>query len=67
MPLPEPSVDKLKRWQKELKPKKGYYIAKIHEGINPKTGFKYRRYTMFRLNPHTDIGWLDRATERLQI
>lgn len=67
MPLPEPHVDKLQRWQKELKPKKGYYIAKIHEGINPKTGFKYRRYTMFRLNPHTDIGWLDRATERLQI
>ena len=43
------------------------YIAKIHEGINPKTGYKYRRYTMFRLNAHTDIGWLDRATEKMQI
>lgn len=50
MPLPEPAVDKLRRWKKEVKPKKGYYIAKIHEGINPATGYKYRRYTMIRLN-----------------
>ena len=50
MPLPEPEVDKLVRWKKEPKPKKGYYIAKIHEGINPVTGYKYRRYTMIRLN-----------------
>lgn len=49
MPLPEPKVDKLQRWKKEPKPKKGYYIAKIHEGINPVTGYKYRRYTMIRL------------------
>lgn len=67
MPLPKPHADKLRRWQKEPKPKKGYYIAKIYEGINPKTGYKYRRYTMFRLNAHTDIGWLDRATEKMQI
>lgn len=46
MPLPEPDVDKLQRWKKEPKPKKGYVIVKIHEGINPATGFKYRRYTM---------------------
>lgn len=50
MPLPEPEVDKLRRWKKEVKPKKGYYIAKLHEGINPATGYKYRRYTMIRLN-----------------
>lgn len=50
MPLPEPKKDKLVRWKEEPKPKKGYYIAKIHEGINPVTGFKYRRYTMIRLN-----------------
>ena len=49
MPLPEPKVDKLLRWKPEPKPKKGYYIAKIVEGINPVTGFKYRRYTMIRL------------------
>lgn len=51
MPLPEPKVEKLVRWQKEPKPKKGYYIANIHEGINPATGYKYRRYTLIRLHP----------------
>lgn len=50
MPLPEPHVDKLIRWKEEPKPKKGYYIANIHEGINPVTGYKYRRYTQIRLN-----------------
>lgn len=49
MPLPEPKVDKLVRWKESPKPKKGYYIARIHEGINPVTGFRYRRYTMIRL------------------
>lgn len=50
MPLPEPKVDKLVRWKPEPKPKKGYYIAKSIEGINPATGYKYRRYTMIRLS-----------------
>ena len=50
MPLPESNVDKLKRWKREPKPKKGYYIARIHEGINPVTGYRYRRYNMIRLN-----------------
>lgn len=50
MPLPEPHVDKLVRWKKEVKPKKGYYIARIWEGINPKTGYKCRRVTQIRLN-----------------
>lgn len=50
MPLPEPNVDKLVRWKKEVKPKKGYYIARIWEGINPKTGYKYRRVTQIRLS-----------------
>ncbi len=49
MPLPEPKVDKLVRWKSEPKPKKGYYIAKAYEGVTP-IGFKYRRYTMIRLN-----------------
>lgn len=34
MPLPEPKSQKLVRWQKEVKPKKGYYIANSYEGIN---------------------------------
>ena len=50
MPLPEPKPDKLVRWKKEVKPSKGYYIAHIYEGINPVTGYKYRQYTMIRLN-----------------
>ena len=49
MPLPEPHIDKLQRWKKEIKPKKGYYVASMFEGINPVTGFKYRRYTMLRI------------------
>lgn len=50
MPLPEPEVDKLKRWQKEPKPKEGFYIDSntLFEGINPVTGYKYRHYTMIR-------------------
>jgi hypothetical protein len=32
---------------------KGYYILRIHEGINPVTGYKYRRYTMARLTPES--------------
>lgn len=50
MPLPKPYPDKLYRWKKEIKPKKGYYIARMWEGINPKTGYKYRRYTMIKLD-----------------
>lgn len=50
MPLPEPKSEKLKRWSKEIKPRKGYYIAESFEGINPVTGYKYRRYTMIKLN-----------------
>jgi len=45
-----PHPDKLYRWKKEIKPKKGYYIARMWEGINPKTGYKYRRYTMIKLD-----------------
>ena len=49
MPLPEPKEKELVRWQMEVKPVKGYYIADIHEGTNPVTGYPYRRYTMIRL------------------
>lgn len=49
MPLPEPRTDKLVRWKPEVKPPKGYYIVRIHEGINPVTGFLYRSYTLIRL------------------
>lgn len=48
MPLKPPKEKKLVRWREEVKPKKGYYISSMHEGINP-IGLKYRRYTMVRL------------------
>lgn len=50
MQLKPPRKKRLVRWKKEVKPKEGYYIARIHEGINPFTGYKYRRYTMIRLH-----------------
>ena len=56
MPLPKPRVDRLVRWKKEPKPGKGYYIARMYEGINPVTGYKYRKYTMIRLNRKEERG-----------
>lgn len=53
MPLPEPKKKPLKHWQKEVRVKKGYYIARIHEGVDP-VGFSYRRYTMIRLGSRID-------------
>ena len=50
MPLPEAHPERVVRWQKGVKPRKGYYIARIHEGINPKTRYKYRKYILIRLN-----------------
>lgn len=52
MPLPEPEVKKLKRFPREAKPKKGYYIEKetYYEGINPVTGYRYRHYTLIKID-----------------
>ena len=49
MPLPAPHVKPLIHWQKNPRPKKGYYIASSYEGTNPVAGCSYRRYTMVRL------------------
>ena len=56
MPLPEPKVRKLVRWRDEPNPKRGYYIAQIFEGINPVTGYPYRRYTQIRIKRRNDDG-----------
>lgn len=48
MPLRQPKVDRLIRWKPEVKPKKGYRILQIFTGVNPMTGFMYRRYSMIR-------------------
>ena len=50
MPLTDPETEKLIRWKSEPLIKKGYFVTRIHEGINPVTGYKYRRYTLFRLH-----------------
>lgn len=49
MPLPEPEVDRLARWQKEPHVKKGYRLLSVQEGRNPATGLRYRRYTLLRM------------------
>ncbi len=49
MPFPEPKTRVLKHWKTEIKPWKGYYIAKQYEGISP-LGFRYRSYTMIKLD-----------------
>lgn len=53
MPLPEPKKRRLVHWQKDVKPRKGYYIVRIHEGKDP-VGFSYRRYTMIRIGSRID-------------
>lgn len=50
MKLRKPRVDKLIRFKREVKPKEGYYIERLFEGINPKTGYMYRSYTMIKLD-----------------
>lgn len=49
MPIPDAKIDKLVRWKNEVKPKKGYQIIRVYEGINPATHFIYRRYTMMKV------------------
>lgn len=55
MPLKKPKKDMLLHWKKEVKPRKGYYILSIHEGRNPFTGYKYRRYVMARIKVNRRI------------
>lgn len=52
LPIPEPKIKIIKGRWKEPEPYKNYYIDKnsIEEGINPVTGYKYRHYTMIRIN-----------------
>lgn len=54
MPLPEPekkTVRKWETWGEDVRIPKGFYLDKdsYHEGINPVTGYKYREYTLLRI------------------
>lgn len=46
MPLPEPEIEKLIRYPKEPEIKDGYRIVRYYEGIDPVTGYQYRKFTM---------------------
>ena len=50
MQLRKPKIDKLIIFRKEPKVPKGYYIERLFEGINPKTGYRYRSYTLIKLD-----------------
>ena len=48
--LKPPKIERLVRWKREPRAKKGYYISRCYEGINPVTGYKYRKTTMIKLD-----------------
>lgn len=52
LPVPEPKKKRFVRWKKVPTEKKGFYIDKqsYFEGKNEVTGYKYRYYTLIRLN-----------------
>lgn len=51
MPLKEPEEERFVQWR-EIKDRKGYYLDKdtYYEGTNKFTGYKYRYYTMIKLD-----------------
>lgn len=58
VPEPQREVIHRKRWQREPKPEKGWYIVpdSLVNGENPVTGYPYQHYTMRKLNPGGDDG-----------
>lgn len=69
LPVPEPEVILYKRWKtwdkEKLRVPKGYYVDpdSFHEGINPVTGYPYRRYMALRL-PGKKTGKPEKHTKR---
>ena len=52
IPAPERKVyNRWKTWKEEPRIPKGYYLDKdsMHEGENPVTGYRYRTYSLFRI------------------
>ena len=53
LPIPDPEVKVYRKWKTwgKIRIPKGFYLDKdtLHEGINPITGFRYRRYTLLRV------------------
>lgn len=54
IPLPEPEKKVITRWEtwRDIKAPAGFYLDKdsVQEGINPVTGYPYRKYTFLRIN-----------------
>lgn len=52
MPLKEPEKKRFVQWRKEPREVKGFYLDKesFHEGTNEVTGYRYRYYTLIRIN-----------------
>lgn len=53
LPLPEPDEKVYLHWKtfRKIKVPEGYYLDKesFYEGVNPKTGYKYREYTFLKI------------------
>ena len=58
IPEPKKEVIHSRRWRKEPKPEKGWYIVKdsVVNGENPVTGLPYQHYTMKKIDPGGDSG-----------
>jgi len=55
-PKPKKKIIRRKRWARDPKPKKGYYIVKdsVINGFNPVTDYPYQHYTMRLIEPGGD-------------
>lgn len=58
VPEPQREVIHRKRWMREPKPEKGWYIVpdSLVNGENPVTGYPYQHYTMRKIDPGGDSG-----------
>lgn len=58
VPEPQREIIHRKRWQREPRPEKGYYIIpdSVVNGENPVTGYPYQYYTMKKIDPGGDSG-----------
>lgn len=58
VPEPQREIIHRRRWQREPRPEKGWYIVpdSLVNGENPVTGYPYQHYTMRKIDPGGDSG-----------
>lgn len=58
VPEPQREIIHRRRWQREPKPEKGWYIVpdSLVNGENPVTGYPYQHYIMRKIDPGGDSG-----------